>query len=366
MPGFLKANLSEAQAQSLLCRFTQSSVDEITSGEPSSRLYRLSAVLLYVTQPTRKISFNKQTKNFGSRKMEVDKYHRFVVFGIPGTTTIVAMFSPNSEESRRLFRYNIGPGSHVQILKPTLEGQLSRGGSCLISTKEPLVPSIEPNDDITLPPYDVEGSCIEFRYFSFVTKNLLVDSAVIAESVCPGKLCDGQTYHENCPCLETSQTKIWNLLFDLKCPEMSNNHSEIISFYSNETTGYFVTPATRKLKGDSDRIDRFDLDNSVQLLVQSVNETCGFRVSGWFKPAIDEEGTTLEHKNFHVCSLKPESPLTSEQEGLKYSTETTSTGASAVTAETGSDPTPSSNATAPPDLTAAPDTQWSPGYTTIL
>ena len=137
------------------------------------------------------------TKNYnqGGRKMELEKYHRFLVLGEPGTSTVIALFSANSEESRTLFRYfeNLKPGSVVTIIKPNIEGQLSRGGTPLISTREPLIPTTAAINQITLPPYDVEGSSLEFRFFSFVTKQLKVDSAVIADNVCAGKLCDGQT-----------------------------------------------------------------------------------------------------------------------------------------------------------------------------
>ena len=161
MPGFLEANLSLVQAQALLPKFNTISVDNLLSSSTSTpRSHKIRATYLYATQPTKKLMFTKSSENFGnSRKIQVERYHRFVVFGVPGSSTVLALFSENSEETRRLFRYHeaINPGCQVEILKATVEGSLSRGGTASISTKEPLVPAETVDRSITLPPYDVEN-----------------------------------------------------------------------------------------------------------------------------------------------------------------------------------------------------------------
>ena len=323
MPGFLKANLSVVQAQALLPKFNSVSVDELLANSTLPRLNRVTLTYLYASQPVRKIQFTKSGKNVSnSRKIKIEKYHRFVVFGVPGTSTVLAMFSSNSEETRRLFRYHcaLKPGSQVEVIKPTVEGTLSRGGTSLISTKEPLVPSPTQSAALTLPPYDVEGSCSEFKFFSFVTKNLEVDSAVVAEDVCNGDICDSQTFHDSCGCLEASQNKGWVLLLEFTCPEINAvlGNSDLLQIYSNTSTAVFVSETVKCLKADSDAIDRFNLDTSVQAMVTKINSGGGFRVVGWFKPALDEDGTTIEHKRFHICSLLPEKPVTNEEAQLKY------------------------------------------------
>ena len=177
MPGFLKANLSVVQAQALLPKFTTVSVDQLLASSETPRLNRVTLTFLYSSQPAKKLMYTKAGKNLSAhRKIEIEKYHRFVVFGVPGSSTVLALFSANSEETRRLFIYHaaVKPGSQVELMK------LSRGGTSLISTREPLVPAPTQDDAVTLPPYAVEGSCSEFKFFSFVTKNLGVDSAVIA------------------------------------------------------------------------------------------------------------------------------------------------------------------------------------------
>ena len=46
---------------------------------------------------------------------------------VPGTPTVLAMFTQTSEETRRLLRYQkeIRPGTEVVVPKPNLEGQLA-------------------------------------------------------------------------------------------------------------------------------------------------------------------------------------------------------------------------------------------------
>ena len=318
MPGFLKASLSIAQARALLVNFVLMAVENLLSPSPAMpRLSMLEAVLLYVTQPTKKIMYNKWTKRQGQggRKIELEKYRRFIVLGVPGTSTVIAIFSANSEESRVLFGYfeQLKPGSAVTIIKPNLEGQLSLGGTALISTREPLIPATTFNKLITPPPYDVEGTCLEFRFFSFVSKNVTVDSAVIADNVCAGKLCDGQTYHEPCGCVETLSKKHWVLCIEFTCPELNErvNNEDMSTIYSAFTAAFFVTVEARKLKSESDLLDRFRLDDSVQEMVREINAGEGFRILGWFKPASDEEGTAVENKKFHIAALFPEKDLLS-------------------------------------------------------
>ena len=287
------------------------------------RLHRLNAIVIYVTQPVGKINYTKASKGYGqgARKVELEKYHRFVVLGVPGSSAVIAMFTPNSETSRNLFRYDacIRIGSEVTIIKPTVEGQQARGGTPLIATRGPLVPASTISAAVTLPPYDVEKSSLEFKFFLFVTKDLIVDSAVIAENVCAGSFCDGQTFHEPCGCVEAGQTKTWVLLLEFTYPELNENvnSDETLSIYSS----FLVTDAVRNMKADSGRIDRFRLDAQIQTLVAAINSADGFRIQGWFKPASDDDGTAVEHKKFHVTSLTPATDLSEDQRQLKYAGE---------------------------------------------
>ena len=324
MPGYLKASLNILQARLLLVKFTLIALEDLLTDEVAHRLNRINAVLLYVAQPSKKLSYAKGLKHLShsSRKVELEKYNRFVVFGIPGSSTVIALFTQNTEESRRLLRYNdsLKPGSHVSILMPSVEGQLSKNGTTLITTNEPLIPLADNSVEVTLPPYDVEGSNIVFQFFSFVTKRLRIYSAVVAEACCPGSICDGQTFHDSCGCIEASSEKMWALKLEFKCPELNRMVScdDYHKIISSQLANVFVTSSVRALNSDSDKLDRFDLDNQVQLLAADINSKQGFRVLGWFKPAQDDDGTAVEHKRFHICSILPEKVLDEDQNNLKY------------------------------------------------
>ena len=140
-----------------------------------------------------------------------------------------------------------------------------------------------------------------------MTKQPEVDSTVIAD-VCAAKLCYGQTYHEPCGSLKSKAKKKWVLFFQFTCPELNENvhNDDFLSMYSSHSTDFFVSQEVRKFKADTDRVDRFQLDTRVQDMVREMNRAEGFRIIGWFKPAVDDEGTAMEHKNFHIARLEPE------------------------------------------------------------
>ena len=320
MPGFLKATLTVPQAVDLTSKFTAISVDSLLSPDATTpRLSKISLKFVYIAQPQKKLVFSKFSKAFNqARKLEMERYHRYIVLGVPGTPTVLTMFTQTSEETRRLLRYQkeIRPGSEVVVLKPNLEGTLAGGSTPLITTREPLIP-VTANNLICLQPYDVEGTSLEYKFFSFVTKGLHVDSVVIAENVCDGTLCDGHTFHEPCGCVEASTKKTWGLLIEFRCPEF-HGLDENISLYSVQIASVFLTNEVRTYKADSDRIDRFDLDEQAQKIVDAINQVQGFRIEGWFKPAADDEGTALGNKRYHVSLLTPDKELTTEQAALKY------------------------------------------------
>ena len=184
MPGFLKATLDVSQALDLSSKFSSITVENLLNAhETTPQLTKIHAKLLYIAQP-QKLVYSKHFKSFHqARKMKMEKYHRFVVLGVPGTANVLCMFTQTSEESRRLLRYQkcIRPGTDVLVLKPNLEGQHAGGTTPLITTREPLVPSGQLHTLTSLPPYDVEGSSLEYKFFSFITKQLAVNSTVIAE-----------------------------------------------------------------------------------------------------------------------------------------------------------------------------------------
>ena len=49
-----------------------------------------------------------------------------------------------------------------------------------------------------------------------------------------------------------------------------------------------------------------------------VNNEQGFRLKGWFKPAVTDNGVTQETFSLHVCSLAPNGQLTEEEKRQMY------------------------------------------------
>ena len=99
--------------------------------------------------------------------------------------------------------------------------------------------------------------------------------------------------------------------FQFISPELYENvNNDDLSMYSSHSTEFFVSQEVRKFKADSNRVDRFQLDTRVQDMVREMNRAEGFRIIGWFKPAVDDEGTVMEHKNFHIARLEPEKEKT--------------------------------------------------------
>ena len=56
----------------------------------------------------------------------------------------------------------------------------------------------------------------------------------------------------------------------------------------------------------------------VRDLVESVNSNQGFRIKGWFKPAITENGVTQEIFTVHACYMAPNEALTPNQRRKMY------------------------------------------------
>ena len=54
-------------------------------------------------------------------------------------------------------------------------------------------------------------------------------------------------------------------------------------------------------------------------LTELVNKSQGFRIKGWFKPAVADNGVTQEIFSLHACFLAPAGPLTEEQLLAVYS-----------------------------------------------
>ena len=54
-------------------------------------------------------------------------------------------------------------------------------------------------------------------------------------------------------------------------------------------------------------------------LTELVNNSQGFQIKGWFKPAVTDNGVTQETFSVHACFLAPNGPLTEQQLQAVYS-----------------------------------------------
>ena len=146
MLSFIEAILTVAAAQEKLEKVTTVTNEVFESQENLPRLFKINVTLKYSSQPAKKFSYFKSTKLFGqaNRKLEVEKYQWFILLAATGSSTSYALFTDNSEESRKILRYAsyFGPGAQLHVLKPLIIGRLSRGQTALLKTNEQLIPAV--------------------------------------------------------------------------------------------------------------------------------------------------------------------------------------------------------------------------------
>ena len=53
-------------------------------------------------------------------------------------------------------------------------------------------------------------------------------------------------------------------------------------------------------------------------MVDVINKDQGFRIKGWFKPALTENEVVTEEFVFHVCYFHPDADLSTFQQGFRY------------------------------------------------
>ena len=90
-----------------------------------------------------------------SSLQQQDKYDRFLLFGVPGSSTVCALFTATPEHSRILLRYfnYIRPGTTLHMLNADLKGTL-QSENLLLDTEErlcqrPKATSLKPHSVLT-------------------------------------------------------------------------------------------------------------------------------------------------------------------------------------------------------------------------
>ena len=251
--------------------------------------------------------------------MEMERYHRFFVFGNPANEEVYAMFTPTSVESHNVLRFQskIRPGAIVQILIPKMEGLLKVTNTQILSTIEPIVPMDDEHCRQLSLPHSVETAV--FKYFEFTTNTIQVISATASENLCPGKLCDAQSLLENCGCTSVASKRIWALTLCFSCAELEPLEDvDFGTITSHATTDLFVTSSRREMSPNATDFDTFGLDNAVVVLTESINLNGGFVVKGWYKPSLNEEGAVQDVRKVHFCCLQPVDDINFMQCALKY------------------------------------------------
>ena len=89
--------------------------------------FKIKCVFLYTMISQKKINVLRSSRNFAKvRQQEIANYDRFVVLGVAGTSSVMLLFTPTSEDSKRLLGWNkmLGPGMPVWMLSPKVVGFL--------------------------------------------------------------------------------------------------------------------------------------------------------------------------------------------------------------------------------------------------
>ena len=110
MPGYLKSSLSLPQArETTLLRFPERDTT-VLNEEIQPRFCSIKLTFLYASPPPgRKVSVVKNQRGNlqKTRLLEIERYHRFFLFGNKENEEIFAMFSSTSVETQNLLKSNV-------------------------------------------------------------------------------------------------------------------------------------------------------------------------------------------------------------------------------------------------------------------
>ena len=322
MPGGyikLEKPLNEVQ-MSVNEKFETKQYNQIISDEYElASRYKLKCVFLYATPGLKKINYYKPAKNtFKSRYQEVNNYDRFIVLGVEGTNHVLLTFTQTSMESRRILCYSqhLAPGCPVWVLSPKVIGYLKTTQNPLIQFGDPVVPTGRGNVHKP-PPTDI--NIPNYVFFDFIPSNFRILQAMPKDNVCSGKLCDAQGSNP-CLCIVAESKKHWALTFKTVCNELGERVTgeKAVEFTSMALTKNLVHANKRTEQLSSDNLDTFDMEDEVIELANNVAANQRFRITGWFKPAMDEEGVASGTFAYHISSIEPVTPFSAAQNALMY------------------------------------------------
>ncbi len=265
---FLKSAYNLAECQRRMPRFNTVTFADITDNpHPMQNLVKVRATVLYSTKAIKKYRTVVPAKNkLPSSNREITTFHRFLVFGIPGSVNTMVLFSKNASQTKDLLRFSseFRPGDDVWILLPQVQSYLSPQ-TPEITTNEPFVPC-EPAEwpmyvEIQ-PPDDVEVD--NYVHFDFITQSLSVNAGV-QDNMCMGSLCDGQNENASCACTNPGNQRRWLVALTVMCDEIQSNTRCGVSLTSERTSRVFVHGDALSWPLANHWNDALDLHTSVRL-----------------------------------------------------------------------------------------------------
>ena len=190
MPGFLLPRFTLAEARNTIMKnCSEINFEEIQQGR-DTEMTRLLVVFLYGKKFSEPIKTKNWSRPSSSTKvrMGVQKtYDRFLVFGVPGDSEVVCMFTATPVKTRIATRYyqQITPGSPLWLINVDVKGRLYEENNFLLSTDEPFI--ADNTHGLTYgvkPPYDLDNTT-DMKWFAFKTKSLALKRVAVQPRVCP-------------------------------------------------------------------------------------------------------------------------------------------------------------------------------------
>ena len=144
----------------------------------------------------------------GLKQKHATSFNRFLLLGVSGTDSVIAIFTYTQQESAELLRFcdSLTPGSTCALIRGKFGHKFigSVSTTPILTTAEPLVPLNLKSFPTISCPRNVYYP--DFLHFNIVTNSLNLSNVDAVSPVCNGVFSDGQLKGE-CPCLEVNNRK---------------------------------------------------------------------------------------------------------------------------------------------------------------
>ena len=144
----------------------------------------------------------------GLKQKHETSFNRFLLLGVSGTDSVIAIFTYTQQESDELLRFcdSLTPGSTRALIGGKFGHKFigSVSTTPILTTAEPLVPLNLKSFPTISCPRNVYSP--DFLHFNIVTNSLNLSNVDAVSPVCNSVFSDGQLEGE-CPCLEVDNRK---------------------------------------------------------------------------------------------------------------------------------------------------------------